>query len=937
MNTLSNIIPSPLNINKTLNSDYSTIRFATSDFNGKSNTEVINKYKDNTTPNKIANGFYLGGIGEVGLIMQNIDYINNIIKEYGGTEISLNGKYVSSTFYNDENISNKEYSLGNINNVWYYDVSYGMISYGGLDEPYQSIPLYQYSVKDFDSTEDDYDEYDLQDLYTGSAESNTNSVRFDPLSYIYYCQNDLLDNLTNTLSYSFYNTDNERTEIYYEQYSISSTIVLEVYDSERKKNLNEAWSDSNPMITYKSARYSDYVEASDDPENVYVKSKSSNEYYKCEIRNNSTVDIDDDPNNPKYPHFYVYFTKGTNKYCIFSDDQTVLYKQCDISLGGEESIQFSDLPLDLIDCSIQNGKITDVYASIRQKRTVRIKNANCIPLDDTYLFKYPIYSKVYNSKTVYSFPLLPSYKIDNYYDCEFYVFIPEFSKYNTNTGKKITSYNINTIYKNIKVSIKFGDGEIKEVLEPFIKLNDIVIYKFRKQWLYDYMFITNQEIVISIIDSGASDDNNQVLYSKKMFFNIYKLIVQQGKYQNIDFRFKYNNYFPLKYPLPSKKKFLQLNYVPFEKVSDFSYDELIAINGNSESNETISSNQINPVINDIPVYYNETETETTNRITRSKINEYKINFLDLTNNYSYLETNIYHNYHEGKLISDWFLGENGNGLRIGDKATTIDDIQNSKSRFTFNIVNNNENIKNTNCYCLTFKNYDENGILDSSTSSIYKINHTTEYNSYSNTYINTFNNMGLYGVKQFIYIPYTYNDEYRINDIKSIWNSSSVYFENSSNSNNYTFFEDYLFIYNSSNDEVKIYFTDESLTLCENTRMIILKPKEIKLYKPSKHDDYNIIIKNCFLYEYKLLLYQIYKDYDSKGYFEYSSKVNMIINDIEIIKAKMNNSERTDVNEFFHDHVLLNAHNTDNPEIIKVPIYDYTIPLFGNVVIIQKL
>ena len=100
MNTLSNIIPNPLNIDKTLNTNYSNSQFATSDFNGKSNTEILKNYKDNITPSKIPNGFYLGGIGEVGIIMENISYLNEIISKYGGTQISYDSKYVSSTLYN---------------------------------------------------------------------------------------------------------------------------------------------------------------------------------------------------------------------------------------------------------------------------------------------------------------------------------------------------------------------------------------------------------------------------------------------------------------------------------------------------------------------------------------------------------------------------------------------------------------------------------------------------------------------------------------------------------------------------------------------------------------------------------------------------------------------------------------------------------------------
>lgn len=693
MKTLSNIIPNPLNVNKILNSNYSTSRFATSDYNGKENTEAIKGHAGNIASNRVSESgadFYLGGIGEIGLVMQNIDFINNKIKEYKGTEIPLDGKYVSTTLYNDQNQFNKDYSSGSAKQVWYYDVSYGMINHGDFTNAYRKLPLYKYDIKDFDSTEDDFDEFDDGNLYLGTTYTNS----FNIMNYFYYCQDDTLDNLTNSSTYNFFN------------------------------------------------------------------------------------------NSTKFPN----------------------------------------------------------------------------------VEKYPIYQK----DGVYSMPLLPSYRVDNYYDCEFLVAIPAIVR------KKKQTYNLDLVYKNLKLIIKFGNGDLKEVLDPFAKMQDCVIYKFYKQWLFDYMFINNQEIIISLVDYGTSNKDEQVLVSKKIYFNLFKILFYEGKYKDYDFRFKYNNYYPLKYPLKSKKKFLELDYVPYEDIENFNED-------------TLTSTTMSGEISGKDPY---------------------INLSNISNNYAYLNTYIYHNLSEGNNLIEWFIKENGNGL-------FVDPTPNDSNHKYLDFSIENPNKKELECFCKTFTNYDADGILDSNID-IVQLASQDITDVHPN--LKRYTNFNVYGLKQIIYLPYEFN-------LVNVYGPNIRYI----NTGGLSIFEDYLYIYNSTSNAIKLYFTDESLTLCENTRIINIPSHICKIYRPSKHDDYNIIVKNCLLNTYKLSFYQIYK-----AFMNNPNRIVPITTIINSLNTYIQANNGTSLNiasrlQGMSNQMLVNS---ENNEIVKVPIYDYSIPLLGNIIII---
>lgn len=914
MNTLSNIIPNPLSINKTLNSNYSNSRFATSDMNGKSNTEVISKYKDNIIPSKMPQGFYLGGIGEIGLIMENVDYINNIIKKYNGTQISLNDKFASSTFYNNLNVSEKKYKIINdLNNIWYYDTTYGMISYSSIYEAYKSFPIYKYNIKDFDSTEDDYDIKDDDSLYLDANKTK----KFRLLDYFYYCQDDIFDNLENTSSFVFFDEDYLKSKITYdigdnisnyldvlttnEATGIFENPIEEFKNTDQYGNEYYDWDAyySQEIITTVTAEFKRNSKYIDDGSLIYVYDNISNKYLEIKIKNippdviyNDNISFNIQDNGG----YIVYFEKDNTKYWLsyyktnYNSNEiplSFLSEYLSIDYGEENNL------INLNKTSDQSGNKILVYLPYYQNDSDKKMQI----LDKKSLFKYPIYYR----DNIYSFPLLPSNKNDNYYDCEFYVIIPRF--YIISEGRS-DGYDISNINSNIKISLKFGDGEIKEVLSPFIKLKDAVVYKFKKIWLFEHMYISNQELVISLIDNSKDSTSDKVLYSIKVYFNLFELSIIQGKFQDVDCKVRYSNYYPLKYPVNTGKKFIELNYIPIDNINEI--DE-----------STLENAEIIP----------NTRQNSDNIVQNVNTNKYLININDLANNYSYLKTNIYQSLNTSYNMIDWFLVNNANGLRIGNSPELID---NSYSMFEFylsNHVKTNLKIDNISIYYKNFTYYDNDGILgnyyfdDSETSNIVK-DVPTSYNSDA---VASKYTLPIYGMKEILYLPYEFN-------IGNVWNSENCYYTNTktytesgilNTKSTFSIFEDFLIILNNSGVDANINFVDESLTLCEGTRTIKLKNNEIRVYKPSKHMDYNIILKTIKLNSYKLKLYKIYEPFLNN-----TQRVNNVINKINEI---LNSNNKPQIIK----SIIGSDNLTDGEDIVTIPIYDYRVPLFGNIVIIN--
>ena len=820
MKTLSYIIPNPINTNNLLNTKYSTSTFATSDFNGKSNTEVLRKFKDNSMTNKIDENLYVGGIGEVGIVMENIDYINNVLNQNNGNIIKCDGKFASSTFYGKHK-TYEQYTNGNADNVWYYDGSYGMINHGSFNDQYKVLSLYKYDINDFHKDNKKYEEYDNNDLYIVQ---------------------DILIDYDVCIKYESFGIENNTLDI----------------DDE---NFNR--------ISYDLSQY-EYTEDN----NGYI--------YIRKFRSLNIKNILEDPNVTPYKYEYLYEENGI-LYVTNEDYEQISYDLSQYEYTEDNNgyiyIRIKLSNFDLMSCIYycQDDTLDDLKNTTNYYFFRNDKKNNMYLNNNDNIIKYPIYYNEQNN--VYSMPLLPKYRDNNYYDCEFYIILPEF----TQNQKNI--YDAEKIYNNVKIVICFGDNELVETLNPYIKLKDGVVYKFNKQWLFDYMFIHNQELNISIV----TDD---VLISKKAYFNLFKILLYQKQDNFKDLQVKLDNYFPLKYPLKSKQKFFDINYVPFENIQNYNYDQITSVEINNKNNNL-------------------------------KLGEKNISFLDLTNNYAYLNSTINHNLNEGNNMVDWFTIQNGNGIIIDKNINEENNYSYAYTYLNFSIENrefmNNYNDDNViNLYQKTFANYDKDGILDSVAPKIIELNHNCSYINNDELRLENFKK-NIYGLKQIIYIPYQYN-------IGDGWNGVNNIGFKRNNRSSFSIFEDHVFVYNNTDDDIKLFFNDESLTLCENTKIINISAKSIKYYKPSKHKNYNIIIKNCFINNYRLSYYNVYNIKNNSN-----DVLNYISGIMNNLSASNLNTRINSVNNNYNNLIY-----KDN-NIIKVPIYDFTNPQIGHIIYIDKI
>ena len=575
--------------------------------------------------------------------------------------------------------------------------------------------------------------------------------------------------------------------------------------------------------------------------------------------------------NIKYDYcYYIYYTDTKNGYnYLLATNNTIFdntfHKDTNnkIYISSNKFIQFVDKK------SINDFKI---YKKVQNNTVLQRYTIN-----KDNIINYPIY--IHNN--IYSMPLLPSRKVGNYYDCEFYIVIPEIKITREGYSKL---YTVDNIYNNIRVSIKFGNGEIKRLLDPYKKLYDVVLYKFKVIDLFDYMFVQNQELYISILDISELEIKKKVLYSKKIFYNLFKFKLEQGKYQNIDLQIQYSNYYPLKYPLQhSRTRYIELDYIPMENISKYSEEKLIKT---KLGNDKYSGN-------------------------------FDVNMDNLSFNYSYLNTNISHNISEANDMLGWFLNEHGNGLNIG-KSYNLDDLE--ECMFTSYIKNNsnvNYNLENVYPYKRHYMYYDKYGILDTTIniSNVTKITNETYLYDTLNRNSNIEMKIPIYGLKEIIYLVDTNKF-----DIEQIYgNPDNIKYDVNDGETQISVFDDYLFICNNTNDDVEIYFTDESKTLCESTRKLLI-PKytgdisTILTYKLSRHDNYNIILKNCKIDNYSI------KKCDFYNYYDITNSIYNIKNiDNDIISNLRNNLE-ANINE----------------DIISIPVFDYTIPKIGHFVQIDN-
>ena len=209
----TNIIPNPLTSIGFVNFNYNNSNYATSDTDGISSSEVYKNIRSIVAMKNIPDGMYLPALGELGIALENVSYINSKIPSKDN-KIDLNTKYMSSTPYYEYNITNNNYSITNtINNIWYVDISKGYISYSGINDNYGIIPFFKYTPFDKDK-EDEEDENQrrnelLKEIDPNLIKSTTYGDPYDESIFSnerYFCSN--LDNYVSSFLFNYRNYNN---------------------------------------------------------------------------------------------------------------------------------------------------------------------------------------------------------------------------------------------------------------------------------------------------------------------------------------------------------------------------------------------------------------------------------------------------------------------------------------------------------------------------------------------------------------------------------------------------------------------------------------------------------------------------------------------------------------------------------------------------------
>jgi len=148
-----NIIPNPLTNNEQINTLFRLSGYATDDVNGEESSRAF-KNADLYIVKDINDDMYLPSIGELAIALENISYINSKITD-NSNKLKSNEVFASSTLYSKEKIYSDFYSQNkNIENIWFFDNSYAMISYGGIFNNYTALPFYKY-IPTIDEIEDE--------------------------------------------------------------------------------------------------------------------------------------------------------------------------------------------------------------------------------------------------------------------------------------------------------------------------------------------------------------------------------------------------------------------------------------------------------------------------------------------------------------------------------------------------------------------------------------------------------------------------------------------------------------------------------------------------------------------------------------------------------------------------------------------------------------
>lgn len=281
------ITPNPLNSSGFINNNYKDENYATSDMDGEAHSEKYREINSNssngpiiTAMERIHEDMYLPGLGELGIALQNITYINERItyvntfssQAYYAEPFNMSAKYMSSTLYYNNNIVNENYTNNaTIDNIWSIDLNEAYITFSSIKyTEYNIMPMYKYvptstymggdeHIDTGDNTIEETEEPEIQPVedederYTDSSYFCTNlNYRLSSYMFNYKSDNDI-----STLSANTYIRFSYIPTFYHHKFwplqHIKKTITFNYVHDDIDRNDITITSDVDTNVNYKNS------------------------------------------------------------------------------------------------------------------------------------------------------------------------------------------------------------------------------------------------------------------------------------------------------------------------------------------------------------------------------------------------------------------------------------------------------------------------------------------------------------------------------------------------------------------------------------------------------------------------------------------------------------------------------------------------------------
>ena len=826
------IMPNPLNINGNINNNYKNENFATSDMDGETSSNVyrtVNNTNDNDpiiVMKRIPNEMYLPGLGELGIAIQNITYINDRItyinecknSNYADTfDIHSTYKYMSGTLYYDNNINNENYiNNASINNIWAIDLSEAYVTYSSIQDKHNIMPMYKYIPDESSVIEETYtyviDPTPVIPPTPPTPEPDNDDDRYSDPSY--FCSN--LDYYFNSYIYNYRSSDSlsKISSLTYFKFGyIPSYLAHEVWQIQHTQNsVTFNWiGEGATEINTNSSGSGDYTSSititedgpnkEDDGTNYPYMTRKYTMVYK--IKNNSNKDL-----NVTVKYEYTEDGKGIHTY------PTETYK---IPANSSKTGKSYSWDIHWDDRYGSQNYTGGIHYGYLTAQVISASIATSSAGVNNRMYKYPI---------DFCF-ILPNF---NFKLAGKYIYVGTTKETNLLLNKPSID-----IY-DTKIIVEFNGLGVNAEFYP----------KSKSENSLDGCIIFETSDKIFLESNKLKNNTNRQLVSFTMYY-----------YDNGDYweMFKKSYYFDI-YDLYSSG------------ASDLQFSDQVTIQFLKVNNHKTNKENNYITFNNLPtkpisIYKNNGKLNLTYYINTNKIsNEYpglRVNNLEsrFLNSYSYSKlTYTYGNMETGFGIT-YISGFYNNGL-----GNTRDDEYPKTSYYYRNYADNdyyrgnmdvkfNTHVSGSSNWCLrTFNNQDEFGIYNDCI-----LNMLVDWHLESPTEVNKPNYYNLYNSDVIMA-----DQSFRTNtEIQGTSTSHKIYNLPICGSKQYIFYSlpnwhkkyysfmstKYLFIVNTLATDITITFEDETEMLCRNKVNLTIKSGEMKLYYPILSDIvYNIKLKN---------------------------------------------------------------------------------------------